>query len=56
MAYFAVDLAPFVPEGLEIEDWARPARGRVVVNGNPPHRHDEYAIVSLAPLPAGSTS
>jgi hypothetical protein len=51
MANFVVDPAPFVPEGLELEDWARPARGRIVINGNPPRRHDEYAIVSLAPPP-----
>jgi hypothetical protein len=51
MANFAVDPTPFVTEGLEIEDWARPARGRIVINGNPPRRHDEYAIVSLAPPP-----
>jgi hypothetical protein len=54
MANFAVDPAPFVPEGLEVEDWARPARGRIVINGNPPRRHDEYAIVSLVPPPAES--
>jgi hypothetical protein len=51
MANFAVDPTPFVPEGLEIEDWARPTHGRIVINGNPPRRHDEYAIVSLAPPP-----
>jgi hypothetical protein len=55
MANFAVDPTQFVPEGLEIEDWARPARGRIVINGNPPRRHDEYAIVSLAPLPRRTT-
>jgi hypothetical protein len=49
MANFAVDPAPFVLEGLEIEDWARPARGRIVINGNPPHRHVEYASISLFP-------
>jgi hypothetical protein len=46
-----VDHAPFVSEGPEIEDWARPARGRIVINGNPPCRHNEYAIVSLVPPP-----
>jgi hypothetical protein len=51
MANFVVDPAPFVPEGLDIEDWARPARGQIVINGNPPRRHDEYAIVSLVPPP-----
>jgi hypothetical protein len=41
----------------EIKDRARPARGRIVINGNPPRRHDEYAIVSLVPPPpAESTS
>jgi hypothetical protein len=49
MANFAVDPAPFVPEGLEVEDWARHARGRIVINGNPLRRHDEYAIISLVP-------
>jgi hypothetical protein len=51
MANFVVDPTPFLPEGLEIEDWVRPARGRIVINGNPPRRHDEYAIVSLVPPP-----
>jgi hypothetical protein len=51
MENFAVDPAPFVPEGLEIEDWACPARGQIVINGNPPRHHGEYAIVSLAPPP-----
>jgi hypothetical protein len=51
MANFVVDPAPFVPEGLEIEDWARPARDRIVINGNPPRRHDEYAIVFVPPPP-----
>jgi hypothetical protein len=35
----------------EIKDRARPAHGRIVINGNPPRRHDEYAIVSLVPPP-----
>jgi hypothetical protein len=55
MANFVVDPAPFVPEGLEIEDWAHPARSRIVINGNPPCRHDEYAIVSLV-LPAAEST
>jgi hypothetical protein len=46
MANFVGYPAPFVPEGLEIEDWAR-----IVINGNLSHRHDEYAIVSLVPPP-----
>lgn len=51
MANFAVNLAPFVPYGLEVEDWARPARGRIVISGNPPHRHEEYAIATIHPPP-----
>jgi hypothetical protein len=51
MANFVVDPTPFVPEGLEIEDWVRPAHGRIIINGNSPRHHDEYAIVSLVPPP-----
>jgi hypothetical protein len=40
-----------VPDGLEIEDWARPTRGRIIISGNPPRRHDEYAIITLTPPP-----
>ena len=47
MANFAVNPAPFVPDGLEVEDWARPARGRIIVSGNPPRHHEEYAIVTV---------
>lgn len=35
MANFAVNPEPFLPMGMEVEDWARPARGRIVVYGNP---------------------
>jgi hypothetical protein len=51
MVNFVVDPAPFVLEGLEIEDWVHPPHGRIVINGNPPRCHDEYAIVSLVPPP-----
>ena len=51
MANFVVHPAPFVPAGLEVEDWARPARGRIVVSGNPPRQHDEYAIITVLPPP-----
>jgi hypothetical protein len=51
MANFEVDPAPFVPEGMNVEDWARPARGRIVITANPPRRHEEYAIISIDPPP-----
>lgn len=51
MANFAVDPAPFIPLGLELEDWARPARGRIVISGNPPRRHEENAIATVYPPP-----
>lgn len=51
MANFAVNPVPFVLVGLEIEDWARPARGRIIVSGNPPRHHEEYAIVTVLPPP-----
>jgi hypothetical protein len=50
MANFEVDPAPFVPEGMNVEDWARPARGRIIIAANPLRRHEEYAIISIDPL------
>jgi hypothetical protein len=49
MANFEVDPFPFVPEGMNMEEWARPARGRISDAANPPRRHDKYAIVSILP-------
>jgi hypothetical protein len=51
MAKFPVNPDPFVPDGLGIEDWARPARGRIIISDHPPRRHDEYAIITLNPSP-----
>ena len=34
-----------------MEDWARPARARIIISGNSPHRHEEYAIVIVLPPP-----
>jgi hypothetical protein len=51
MANFVVDPALFIPDGFEVEDWAHPARGRIIISGNPPRRHDEYAIVTMHPHP-----
>jgi hypothetical protein len=50
MANFEVDPAPSVPEGMNVEDWARPARGRIIIAANPPRRHGEYSIISIDPL------
>jgi hypothetical protein len=36
MANFEVDPTPFIPEGMNIEDWARPTRGRIIITANPP--------------------
>jgi hypothetical protein len=36
---------------MNVEDWARPARGRIVIMANPPRRHEEYAIISIDPPP-----
>jgi hypothetical protein len=35
---------------MNVEDWARPARGRIIIAANPPRRHEEYAIISIVPL------
>jgi hypothetical protein len=51
MANFPVNPDPFVPDGLGIEDWTRPARGRIIISDNPPRRHNEYAIITLNPPP-----
>jgi hypothetical protein len=51
MVNFEVDPAPFIPEGMNVEDWARPARGRIIIAANPPRRHEEYAIISIVPPP-----
>jgi hypothetical protein len=51
MANFPVNPTPFVPDGLEIEDWARPARGKIIISGNPPRQHEDYAIVTVRPPP-----
>jgi hypothetical protein len=52
MANFACDPAPFLPFGAHVEDgWHRPPRTRMALGGEPPRRHEEYAIVSLEPPP-----
>ena len=51
MANFAINPTLFVPDGLEIEDWARPTRGRIIISGNLPRHHEEYAIVTVLPPP-----
>lgn len=50
MANFVCNPQPFLPDGAHIEHgWQRPARGRVALGGEPPRRHEEYAIVTLHP-------
>ncbi|XP_021315176.1 vacuolar protein-sorting-associated protein 36-like [Sorghum bicolor] len=51
MANFEVNPTPYVPMGMDIEQWARPARGRMVISGHPPRRHEQYAIITLMPAP-----
>jgi hypothetical protein len=51
MDNFDDDPIPFVPKGINIEDWAWPARGRIIIATNPPRRHEEYAIVTVDPPP-----
>jgi hypothetical protein len=49
MANFVVDLAPYVLDGFEVEDWACLARGRIIISGNPPRCHEDYAIITVHP-------
>lgn len=52
MANFVCDPNPFVPFGAHLEEgWHRPARSRVAISGEPPCRHEEFAIVTLDPPP-----
>ncbi|CAN6300043.1 unnamed protein product [Urochloa humidicola] len=52
MANFQCNPAPYLPAGAHVEDgWQRPARSRVALGGEPPRRHEEYAIISLDPMP-----
>lgn len=52
MANFTCDPTPFLPFGTHVEDgWLRPARARLALGGEPPCRHEEYAIVSMEPPP-----
>jgi hypothetical protein len=52
MANFACDPTPFLLFGAHVENgWHRLARTRVAIGGEPPRRHEEYAIVSLEPPP-----
>jgi hypothetical protein len=49
MDNFEADPIPFIPDGMNVEEWARPPLGRIIITTNPPRRHDEYAIVSIDP-------
>jgi len=41
-----------LPAGLHVDHgWQRPARARVALGGEPPRRHEQYAILSLQPEP-----
>ena len=52
MANFLVNPQPYLVAGLTVEDgWNRPARGRVALGGEPTREHEDYAIVSINPMP-----
>lgn len=51
MANFDVNPIPYIPTCFDLEQWARPARGRIIVSGNPPRAHEQYAIVTMTPAP-----
>lgn len=51
MANFDVNPVPYIPDGFDLEQWARPARGRMIIEGNPPRCHEELAIATLTPAP-----
>ncbi|KAG2577560.1 hypothetical protein PVAP13_6NG210600 [Panicum virgatum] len=52
MANFTCNPMLFVPPGMHVEHgWMRPARTRVALGGEPPKRHEQFAIVTLEPEP-----
>lgn len=52
MTNFVCNPQAFLPDGAHIEHgWQRPACSRVALGGEPPRRHEEYAIVTLHPEP-----
>ncbi|CAO2150252.1 unnamed protein product [Urochloa humidicola] len=52
MANFPCNPMLFIPAGLHLEQaWQRPARSRVALGGEPPRRHEQYAIITLEPPP-----
>ena len=52
MANFPCNPALLVPQGLHVDHgWQRPARTRVALGGEPPRRHEQFAILALEPEP-----
>ena len=52
MANFPCNPMLFTPAGMHVEHgWQRPARARIALGGEPPHRHEEFAILELEPEP-----
>ncbi|CAN6359072.1 unnamed protein product [Urochloa humidicola] len=52
MANFPCNPMLYIPPGLHLEQaWVRPARSRVALGGEPPRRHEQYAVITLEPPP-----
>lgn len=52
MANYPCNPMLHVPQGMHVEQgWNRPARSRVALGGEPPRRHEQFAILSLQPAP-----
>lgn len=52
MANFPVNPRPYLVAGPHVEHgWNRRAQGRVALGGEPPRDHEDYAIVSIDPMP-----
>jgi hypothetical protein len=52
MANFLCNLMLYAQAGLHVEHgWNRPARARVALGGEPPRRHEQYAVLTIDPAP-----
>lgn len=52
MANYPVNPQAFLMVGLTVNHgWNHPTRGRMALGGEPTREHEDYAIVSLKPMP-----
>jgi hypothetical protein len=52
MENFPMNPRSFLVAGMTVDhDWNRPTRARVALGGEPTREHEDFAIVSINPMP-----